>query len=341
MDDWRAAGPAAKAAEDAGFDGVVTAEIDHDPMIPLAFAATATERIGLGTGIVVAFPRSPMVVAGSAWDLQANSRGRFHLGLGAQVKGHNERRFSVPWSAPAPRLREYIQSLRAIWRCWEHGEPLQFEGDHYHFTLMTPEFAPRPTGLRPIPISIAAVGPAMMRLAARHCDGVRLHGFATRSYLEQVAMPRLAEGLSESGRPRSTFEIWGGGFVAMGSDEEAVRREMEGVRYRVAFYGSTRSYHGVFAVHGWEELGMKLHAMSKRGEWKQMAAEVSDDVVRSFAAVGTYDEIAKAIEERFGGLVDTVTLSFPPDTDRDRVQQLVRDVRAIPSAFQEHPADWR
>jgi len=340
MNDWKAAGAAARAAEDAGFDGVITAEIDHDPLIPLAFAAIATERIDLGTGILVAFPRSPMVVAGSAWDLHAASGGRFHLGLGAQVKGHNERRFSVPWSPPAPRLREYIHSLRAIWRCWEHGEPLHFEGDHYRFTLMTPEFSPRPTGLGPIPISIAAVGPAMMRLAARHCDGVRLHGFATRKYLEETAVPLLSEGLARSGRKRSNFEIWGGGFIATGPDEEAVRKEMEFVRYRVAFYGSTRSYHGVFAAHGWEDLGTKLHGMSKRGEWKQMAAEVPDEVVRTFAAVGTWDEIPEAIAERFGGLVDTVTLSFPPDTDRDRVQQVVRDVAAIPAEFQERVGAW-
>jgi probable F420-dependent oxidoreductase len=338
--DGKAAGAAAKAAEDAGFDGVVTAEIDHDPLIPLAFAATTTQRIDLGTGIVVAFPRSPMVIAGSAWDIHAASGGRFHLGLGAQVKGHNERRFSVPWSAPAPRLREYIHSLRAIWRCWEHAEPLHFEGDHYRFTLMTPEFSPKPTGLGPIPISIAAVGPAMMRLAARHCDGVRLHGFATRKYLEETAIPRLFEGLEQGGRKRSMFEIWGGGFIATGPDEEAVQKEMEWVRYRVAFYGSTRSYHGVFAAHGWDDLGMKLHGMSKRGEWKQMAAEVPDEVVRCFAAVGTYDEIPKAIAERFGGLTDTATLSFPADTDRDLVQQVVNDVRAIPAEFQGHPETW-
>jgi probable F420-dependent oxidoreductase len=205
---------------------------------------------------------------------------------------------------------------------------------------MTPEFSPKPTGLGPIPISIAAVGPAMLRLAARHCDGVRLHGFATRKYLEETAIPRLQEGLEESGRKRENFEIWGGGFIATGADEEAVQKELEGVRYRVGFYGSTRSYHGVFAAHGWDDLGMKLHGMSKRGEWKQMAAEVPDDVVRTFAAVGTYDEISKAIAERFGGLVDTATLSFPPETDRDLVQQLVSDVRAIPAEFEGHLDSW-
>ena len=175
--------------------------------MPLGFAALATERIRLATAIAVCFPRSPMVVANTAWDLQEQSGGRFVLGLGAQVKGHNERRFSVPWSAPVPRIREYVESLRAIWRAWEKGEELNYEGEHYRFTLMTPEFSPRPTGLPRVPITIAAVGPAMIKQAGRVCDGVRLHGFATREYLEQVALPMLDEGLAESGRKRSEFEL--------------------------------------------------------------------------------------------------------------------------------------
>ena len=160
LNNWKAIGPAAQAAEALGYDGIVTYEIQNDPFLSLAFAAMATERISLGTGIVVAFPRSPMVVAEIGYDLHRQSHGRFHLGLGAQVKGHNERRFSVPWSPPAPRMREYVESLRAIWRCWEKNEPLHYEGKHYRFTLMTPEFSPPPTGLPRIPISIAAVGPA-------------------------------------------------------------------------------------------------------------------------------------------------------------------------------------
>ena len=173
----------------------MSAEIANDPFVPLAFAAVATQRIELSTGICVAFPRSPMVVAETSWDLHAQSGGRFRLGLGSQVKGHNERRFSVPWSAPVPRLREYVESLRAIWRCWEKQEPLRYEGEHYRFTLMTPEFSPPPSGLPAIPVSIAAVGPDMLKLAGRVCDGVRLHGFATRKYLEEVALPQIEAGL--------------------------------------------------------------------------------------------------------------------------------------------------
>jgi probable F420-dependent oxidoreductase len=340
MDDWRAAGPAARAAEDAGFDGVVSFEIQHDPFMPLAFAALATQRVQLCTAIAVAFPRSPMVVAQLAYDLHRQSGGRFHLGLGPQVKGHNERRFSGPWSAPAPRMREYVESLRAIWRCWEHEEPLHYEGEHYRFTLMTPEFAPPPTGLPRLPVSIAAVGPAMLRVAGRVCDGVRLHGFATRRYVEEVCLPQLSQGLEQSGRARAQFEVWGAGFVATGSDEGEVQRQLEAIRYRVAFYGSTRSYHGVLAVHGWEELGLKLHELSKRGRWDEMAKQVPDDVVHEFAAVATHEHLARAIEKRFGGLSDTVTLAFGPEVDGGLVGEILQDVRRIPSVFEGHAETW-
>lgn len=340
LDNWRKVSDAARRAEEAGFDGLLTAEIAHDPFMPLGFAALATERVRLATAIAVCFPRSPMVVAGTAWDLQEQSGGRFVLGLGAQVKGHNERRFSVPWSAPVPRLREYVESLRAIWQAWEKGEELNYEGKHYRFTLMTPEFAPRPTGLPRIPVTIAAVGPAMIKLAGRICDGVRLHGFATREYLEQIALPMLDEGLAGSGRKRSEFEIWGGGFVATGPDEEAVQKQVEWVRYRLAFYGSTRSYHTVFAVHGWEDLGMKLHAMSKQGRWKEMAAEVPDDVVHTFAAVATHENLSPAVEKRFGGLVDSVSLEFDGATDISERRDIVQDIRRIGNEFRAFPSGW-
>jgi probable F420-dependent oxidoreductase len=339
MDDWRAVAEAARAAEARGYDGLVSPEIAADPFIPLALAALATERIHLGTAIAVCFPRSPMVMANVAWDLQVHSKGRFTLGLGAQVKGHNERRFSTPWSAPVPRLREYVESLRAIWRCWEKGEPLAYEGEHYRFTLMTPEFSPEPSGLPPIPISIAAVGPAMIRLAGRVCDGVRLHGFATRRYLEEVALPQLADGLERGARAREQFEIWGGGFIATAATAEALERQLEWVRYRVAFYGSTRSYHPVLQIHGWEDLGHELHAMSKQGRWKEMAARVPDDVLHTFAAVGRHDEIAKQVEQRFGGLVDSVAVDFV-DTAPELAAELIEDLRRIPCAFERFPTGW-
>jgi probable F420-dependent oxidoreductase len=340
LDDWRAAMDAAKAAEAAGYDGAGTAEMAHDPFTPLAFAALATERIQLSTGIVVAFPRSPTVLASSAWDLQTHSRGRFALGLGSQVKGHIERRFGLRWTSPVARMREYVGALRAIWRCWELGEPLHYEGDHYQLTLMTPEFSPRPSGLPPIPVSVAAVGPDMIRMAGRVCDGVRLHGFCTRRYLEEVAIPQIDEGLARSGRERARFEIWGGGFIATGPDEDAVRKAVEEIRYRVSFYGSTRSYRRVFELHGLEELTAKLHRLSVDGKWAEMPRQISDEVLGLFAAIGTYDRIAQQIEQRFGGLVDVVTLSVPGTTPEGLQRELIQDIRRIPSPFEGHATDW-
>ena len=340
LNDWRAVAAVAQAAETAGFDGLMSAEIANDPFLPLAFAAVATQRIELSTGICVAFPRSPMVVAETSWDLHAQSGGRFRLGLGSQVKGHNERRFSVPWTAPVPRLREYVESLRAIWRCWEKQEPLRYEGEHYRFTLMTPEFSPPPSGLPAIPVSIAAVGPDMLKMAGRVCDGVRLHGFATRKYLEEVALPQIHAGLAQGGRPRANFEVWGGGFVLTGADDAAVAKQIEFGRYRIAFYGSTRSYHVVLAAHGWEDLGNELHAMSKRGQWNEMAKRVPDEVVRTFAAVGRYDEIAGLIADRFGGVTDTVTLGVDAASNPGVMREIVQDVKRIPCAFEAYAGVW-
>lgn len=332
--DWQAVPDLAKAAEAMGFDGIQTSELAHDPFGPLALATLATNKIDLGTSIAVAFPRSPMIVAGQAWDLQANSGGRFQLGIGTQVKGHNERRFSVPWGAPVSRLREYVQALRAIWRTWEHGEPLNFVGEHYQFTLMTPEFSPPANGLPPVPVTVAAVGPDMMRMAGRVCDGARLHGFCTRRYIENVCMERINEGLAASGRSRDSFEISGGGFVATGADDAAVSQQMDWARYRVAFYGSTRTYWPVFEQHDLIELGAKLHRKSKAGEWDTMAAEVSDDVVRLFAAVGRYDEIADAITARFGNAVDSLRFDIPPEAERGQFADLLQDIKRIPARFQ-------
>lgn len=304
--DWRSVGPAARAAEAAGFDALMTVELGHDVFAPLAFAAVATERIELTTSIAVAFPRSPTVLAIQAWDLHANSRGRFVLGLGSQVKGHNERRFGLKWSAPAPRLREYIQALRAIWRCWEKGDKLDFEGEHYRLSLMTPDFSPEPTGLPKIPVTIAAVGPAMLRLAGEICDGVRLHPICTRRYLEEVCLPRLLGGLQHRGMGREHFDIHGGGFVCTGRDEAEVRAAMDWARSRVAFYASTRTYRPILALHGLEDLGLALHRLSVAGRWNEMGQQITDDTLRLFAACGTYAEIAGEVEKRFGGAADSI-----------------------------------
>ena len=340
MRHWRDAGPFASAAEAAGFDAVMTVELGHDVFTPLAFAALATERIELTPSIAVAFPRSPTVIASQVWDLQANSNGRFVLGLGSQVKGHNERRFGVAWSAPAPRLRDYVCALRAVWRCWETGERLDYHGEHYQLTLMTPDFSPEPTGLPMAPVTIAAVGEAMLRVAGEVCDGVRLHPLCSRRYVEEIVLPRIQEGMRRGGRKRANFDIFGGGFVVTGADAQTVADGMERVRARIAFYASTRTYAPILALHGLEDLGLRLHAMSVEGRWNDMPAEVSDDVVRIFAACGTYSEIADAIEARYGGLADAIEVNFPPGDPAGFQRELLADIRRIPHVFEGFATRW-
>jgi probable F420-dependent oxidoreductase len=340
MKRWAEAGPFAAAAEAAGFDGAMTVELGHEPFTPLGFTAAATQRLELTTSVAVAFPRSPTVTAAQAWDLQANSEGRFVLGLGSQVKGHNERRFGIAWSAPAPRLRDYVRALRAIWRCWEKGERLDYRGPHYRLTLMTPDFSPEPTGLPMVPVAIAAVGEAMLRVAGEVGDGVRLHPLCSRRYLEEVCLPRLDEGMRRSGRSRAQFDLHGGGFVATGRDEAALAAAVERGRARIAFYASTRTYLPILALHGLEELGARLYRLSVEGRWNEMAAEVSDDVVRIFAACGTYREIARAVEARFGGLADSIEMSFPDDAPAGLQRELLADIRRIPHTFTEFAAGW-
>lgn len=321
--DLNAVGASANEVEAKGFDGITTQENRHDAYLPLAIAATQTQSLKLRTSIAITFNRSPMATAMVAWDIQAASKGRFTLGLGSQVKGHNVRRFSVPWSPPAPRMKEYVESLQAIWKCWETGEPLEYVGEHYQFTLMTPNFTPEPLSSRPPEIHLAAVGPAMMRVAGRVCDGVLLHSFCTRHYIEQHVMPNLNQALQQSGRSRDQFKISGGGFVATGKDDEAVATMFEWVRQRIGFYGSTPSYWPVFEAHGLQDLGLKLNDMSKKGQWDAMTDQVPDDLVHLFAAVGRYDEIAAAIKDRFGGLSDMV--SVDPQMDRD----VIADIQQI------------
>jgi len=334
--DWAACGPAARQAEEDGFDSVQSSELKHDPFAPLAFAALATQRVQLVTSVAIAFPRSPMIVANQAWDLNRYSNGRFVIGLGSQVKAHNERRFSTPWIAPAARLGEYVDSLRAIFRCWEHGEKLNYKGRYYNFSLMTPEFSPGPQHLRMPPVAMAAVGPLMLKTAARVADSVRLHSFATRKYLEEVVRPLLAAELAEAGKSFENFEITGGGFIATGPDRQAVNEAAEKVRYRVAFYGSTPAYRGVFDLHGVGDLGIKLNEMSRQGAWNQMAAQVPDDVLDLFVARATYDNLPAAIEQRYGGVVDTVSVDFAPETGAGARRATIEAIRRIPgSGFKE------
>ncbi len=331
--DWSLCGPAARQAEDDGFDSVQSNELKYDPFAPLAFAALATERVQLVTSVAIAFPRSPMIVANQTWDLHKHSKGRFVIGLGSQVKAHNERRFSVPWISPAARLGEYVESLRAIFRCWEYGEKLSYKGKYYNFKLMTPEFSPPAQGLPLPPVAMAAVGPLMLKTAARVSDSVRLHSFATRKYLEEIVRPLLAAELAASGKTLENIEITGGGFIATGPDEATVKEAAEKVRYRVAFYGSTPAYRPVFDLHGLSDLGVKLTDMSKQGAWSKMAAEISDDVLDLFVARATYDGLPEAIGKRYGGIVDTVSIDFAPGTSAATRRGVIEAVQKIPGTF--------
>ena len=336
--DWDKLAEEARLAEARGFDGFAIPEITGDPLLNAAMATRATQRIQARTAIAVAFPRSPMVLAEQAWAIQRNSGGRFALGLGTQVKAHNERRFSTTWNAPRSRLVEYVESLRAIWRCWELGERLNYQGDHYQFSLMTPEFTPPKSGLPMVPVYLAAVRPRTLESAAAVADGLRLHGFCTGRYYQEVIGPAIERGLASAGRARSELDVCGGGFIMTGPDEATVMKNREWVRYRVAFYASTPAYRPVMSLHGWDDLADKLLQMTKTGQWQKMAAEIPDEVLDELCVYTTYDELPAAIEARFGGLSDTVELAFEDDTDPERAQDLLSKVRAIPSAF-EAPAN--
>jgi probable F420-dependent oxidoreductase len=226
-----------------------------------------------------------------------------------------------------------VESLRAIFRCWETGEKLDYQGEHYRFSLMNKEFSPGPNRLPLPPITIAAVGPLMLRNAARLCDGVRLHGFATRAYIEQQVQPVLDRHLGESGRARAHFEVSGGGFIATGGTPEEVRAAAEKLRYRVAWYASTPAYRTVLEPHGLVPLGEKLSVLARQGQFEGIERLIPDEVLGLFAAIGNYDQIAERIAARFGGLVDTVTIPFPEGADPGAVARVVREVQAIPSAF--------
>jgi probable F420-dependent oxidoreductase len=316
----------ARRVEALGFDCLWSSETQHDPFLPLAVAAAATSRVKLGTAIAVAFPRSPMITAHTAWDLQHASGGRFILGLGSQVKGHNERRFSVKFDAPGPRLREVIQALRTIWDCWQNGTRLNFKGQFYQFTLMTPFFNPGPIEHPRIPIFIAGVNAYMCRLAGELCDGLHVHPFNSPAYLRQYVQPAVEEGLRASGRSRKDFTYATQSFVVVGDTDEERRPQREAVRQQIAFYASTRTYEPVLAAHGWQDVAPHLHRKSVEGDWAGMAGLITDEMVDTYAVTGTWETIAARIAERYAGLLDRVAFyqSHAPGLDDPRLPRVVR-----------------
>lgn len=308
----------ARELEAQGFDGLVTAEMSSDPFLPLLLAAEHTERVQLMTSIAVAFARSPMIVAQLSNDLQACSRGRFILGIGSQIAPHITKRFSMPWSRPAARMREFILALRAIWDCWYRGEKLAFRGEFYTHTLMTPMFTPTNNPHGAPPVVLAAVGPRMTEVAGEVADGLLVHGFTTERYLREVTLPALERGLARTGRSRGDLQICHPAFVLTGHDPRAWEQARSSVTRQLAFYGSTPAYRGVLELHGWGELQAELHAMSKRGEWVAMGERINDEILAAFAVVAEPSKVAGAIKQRFGGVVDRVLCTFPFATDDER-----------------------
>jgi probable F420-dependent oxidoreductase len=309
----------AQAAEAVGFDAIWTSETQHDPFLPLTHVAAATSRLHFGTAVAIAFARSPMLVAHTAWDLAKQSNGRFMLGLGTQVQAHIERRFGMTWSPPVPRLREYVQALRAVWTAWQTGSRLNFRGSEYKLTLMTPFFSPGPIDRPDVSIFIAGVGTPLCKLAGEVADGFHVHPYHTRRYLSEVVLPAIAEGVKKADRIQEAIEIATMAFVALNKDEIAAQRQ------QVAFYASTPSYRPVLDLHGWGRVGEELGSLAARGKWAEMPQLITDEILETFVIIGSWDDIADKLHAKYGGLLDRVGLyrPFVPGVEDEQWRQLV------------------
>ncbi len=310
----------AREVEAIGFDGLWTSETQHDPFLPLALAAEHTEHIELGTSIAVGFARSPTVLAHTAWDLAAFSKGRFILDLGTQVKPHIERRFGMTWDSPTPRLREMILAIRAVWQAWQGDGKVNFRGQFYKITLMTPFFNPGPIEYPDIPIYIAGVNEKLCHLAGELCQGFHVHPFHTVPYLRQIVLPNIEAGLNASGRTRRDIQLSSAVFVATNDDEK------EMARAQISFYASTPTYRTVLDVHGWGEIGEQLSMLAARGKWDEMPKQISDEMLQQFAVISDGpDELPAKLMERYDGLLDRVNfyMPFQPGEDTTRWKNAV------------------
>ena len=297
--------PTAEAAETLDFDGLWTSETKHDAFLPLAIAANATENVDLGTSVAIAFSRSPMEVAQTAWDLQDLSNGRFILGLGTQVKAHVTRRFSMPWDRPVARLREYVLALRAIWESFQNESSLKFEGEFYQHTLMTPFFNPGPIDHREIPIYVAGVNTNLAKMTGELCDGFHVHPFHSPEYVQQVLQPAIAEGAGQAGRNAAEVELATSAFVITGDQER------EEVRQQISFYASTPTYRTVMEVHGWEGVADDLSKLARNKKWREMPQLITGDMLSAFAVQAAPEEIGPVLKERYEGLIDRIALYVP------------------------------
>jgi probable F420-dependent oxidoreductase len=317
----------AAKAEAYEFDCFWVNETKHDPFVQLALAATSTKKIGLGTSIALAFTRSPTSLAYTAWDLQSVSNGRLILGLGSQVKGHIERRFGMKWEPPAPKMREVILALRAVWKSWQSGTKLDFKGRFFKLDLMTPFFSPGPIEHPSIPVYLAGVNEGMCRMAGSVAEGLHVHPLHTVKYLREVIDPALASGAARAGRRREDVKVAASIFAAVGETESEVQNAREAYRAQIAFYASTRSYRRVMELHGWGEVCDRLHELSLRGEWQRMGSEIGEDVLREFVVEGSWEEMGAILQKRYDGLLDSVRLYIPFDGDA-KWRKLVRGFRA-------------
>jgi probable F420-dependent oxidoreductase len=327
--DFSSVGKIAQQAEAMGYDTIHSSETRNDPFLPLVLVAEYTEKIKLSTAVAIAFPRSPFVTAMMAWDLQRYSNGRFVLGLGTQVKPHIERRFSMEWTAPAPRIREYIQTLRAIWDTFQNNTKPGYRGEHYQFTLINPVFNPGPIEHPYIPVQLAAVNPVNASVAGEVADGINLHPFNTMSYAKAQLLPAVQKGLDKSGRNRENFVVWGGGFLATGKNEEEIQKALFQVKNSIGFYGSTPTYKPVLEHHGWNDLAEELHKLSISNGWAKMPEIIPDEVVNEFCVIATYDDVAAKLRERYEGVVDCIDFAGYTQmiSDQDVVQQIINDLK--------------
>jgi len=326
-----AAGAAAVQAEADGYDGWWAFETQIDPFLACAIAAERTETVDIGTSIVVAFARNPMTVALQANDVQALSGGRFTLGLGSQIKPHITRRYSMPWSKPAARMREFILAIRAIWKAWETDGQLDFEGDFYTHTLMAPFFNPGPNEHGNPKVMLAGVGPLMTEAAGEVADGLLVHGFSTERYLREATLPALERGWEKAGRSRDGFEITAPSMVVAADTEEELTAGVDFVKKQIAFYGSTPAYRPVLDLHGWGDLQEELRAMTKRGEWDRMSELIDDELVQTFAVVGTPEAAIAEVKRRYGDIATRITLQLPAERDEaadQRWRKLFDELRA-------------
>lgn len=316
-----------RAIEQAGYDGARTAEMNHDPFLPLLLAAEHSESLELATSIAVAFARSPMNLANIGHDLNAYSKGRFTLGLGSQIRPHITKRFSMQWGAPAAQMRELVLAMRAIWANWYDGTALEFVGEYYTHTLMTPAFTPENTDFGAPKVILAAVGPKMTEVAGEVADGLIIHPFSTLAYIENVTLPAIERGLAKAGRARENFEISYSAFVVTGRDEAEFAASKKAARERIAFYGSTPAYKGVLESIGVGELQGELNAMSKQGRWQEMGTLISDDIINEFSVMGEPSSIVGEMLSRYAHFTDRTSASFPVNDDAE-LQAIIQALRA-------------